>query len=60
MTVRLNTLIKGWGEAMKQMPAGSTWEVYVPQELAYGPRQQGALIKPFSALVLKIELLEVK
>ena len=60
MTVRLNTLIKGWGEAMKQMPAGSTWEVYIPQELAYGPRQQGQLIKPFSALVFKIELIEVK
>lgn len=60
MTVRLNSLIKGWAEAMKQMPAGSTWEVYIPQELAYGPRQQGPKIKPFSALVFKIELLEVK
>ncbi len=60
MTVRLNSLIKGWAEAMKEMPAGSTWEVYVPQELAYGPRQQGALIKPFSALVFKIELIDVK
>ena len=32
----------------------------VLQELAYGPRQQGALIKPFSALVFKIELIDVK
>ena len=42
------------------MPAGSVWEVYIPQELAYGEQQRGALIKPFSALVFKIELLEVK
>ena len=41
------------------MPAGSTWEVYIPQELAYGERQQGADIKPFSMLIFKIELLEV-
>ena len=41
------------------MPAGSVWEVYVPQELAYGPRQQGADIKPFSMLIFKIELVEV-
>ena len=56
---RANQVIKGWTEALKQMPAGSTWEIYVPQELAYGERQQGADIKPFSMLIFKIELLEV-
>ena len=56
---RANQVIKGWTEALKNMPAGSTWEVYIPQELAYGERQQGADIKPFSMLIFKIELLEV-
>ena len=56
---RLNQVIKGWGEALKMMPAGSIWEVYIPQELAYGERQQGADIKPFSMLIFKIELLDV-
>ena len=42
------------------MPAGSVWEVYIPQELAYGERQAGAMVNPFSALIFKIELLEVK
>lgn len=56
---RTNQVIKGWGDALKQMPAGSTWEVYIPQELAYGERQQGADIKPFSMLIFKIELIEV-
>jgi FKBP-type peptidyl-prolyl cis-trans isomerase FklB len=41
------------------MPAGSIWEVYIPQELAYGERQQGTDIKPFSMLIFKIELIEV-
>ena len=56
---RANQVIKGWTEALVHMPAGSIWEVYIPQELAYGERQQGALIKPFSMLIFKIELLEV-
>ena len=58
VTLRCNQTIKGWTEAMTHMPAGSVWEVYIPQELAYGEREQG-IIKPFSVLVFKIELLEV-
>ena len=56
---RANQVIKGWTEALTHMPAGSVWEVYIPQELAYGERQQGTEIKPFSMLIFKIELLEV-
>ena len=56
---RANQVIKGWTEALTHMPAGSIWDVYIPQELAYGERQQGADIKPFSMLIFKIELLEV-
>jgi FKBP-type peptidyl-prolyl cis-trans isomerase FklB len=56
---RANQVIKGWTDALVNMPAGSTWEVYIPQELAYGERQQGADIKPFSVLIFKIELIEV-
>ena len=56
---RANQVIKGWTDALVHMPAGSIWEVYIPQELAYGERQQGADIKPFSMLIFKIDLLEV-
>lgn len=56
--MRANQVIKGWSEALTHMPEGSVWEVYIPQELAYGSRQQGADIKPFSALVFKIELIK--
>ena len=58
INLRCNQTIKGWTDAMVHMPAGSTWEVYIPQDLAYGEREQGD-IKPFSALIFKIELLEV-
>ena len=56
--LRCNQTIKGWTEAMVHMPAGSIWEIYIPQELAYGTRAQGD-IKPFSMLTFKVELLEV-
>ena len=48
--LRANQVIKGWTEALEHMPAGSVWEVYIPQELAYGEREQGQ-IKPYSPLV---------
>lgn len=56
--MRANQVIKGWTEALIHMPEGSVWEVYIPQELAYGSRQQGEKIKPFSVLVFKIELIK--
>lgn len=56
--MRANQVIKGWTEALTHMPEGSVWEVYIPQELAYGSRQQGEKIKPFSVLVFKIELIK--
>ncbi len=57
-TFRANQVIKGWTEALVHMPAGSVWEVYIPQDKAYGSRDAGN-IKPFSALIFKIELIEV-
>src|SRR5574344_331742 len=58
ITLRANQVIKGWTEALVHMPAGSVWEVYIPQNLAYGEREQGQ-IKPFSTLIFKIELISV-
>jgi len=51
-------VIKGWQEALTMMPQGSTYELYIPQELAYGSRNAGK-IKPFSTLIFKVELLKV-
>ena len=59
LTLRCNQTIKGWTDALVHMPVGSVWEVYIPQELAYGSRDQGQ-IKPFSALIFKIELISIE
>lgn len=59
-TFRANQVIPGWTEALTMMPAGSKWELYIPQELAYGSRETGGKIKPFSTLIFEVELLEVE
>lgn len=56
---RCDQVIKGWTEALTLMPVGSKWELYIPQELAYGNRQAGQ-IKPFSTLIFTVELVDIK
>ena len=58
-TFGASQVIKGWTEALTMMPVGSKWELYIPQELAYGSRNQGK-IKPFSALIFEVELLGIE
>ena len=58
-TFRADQVIKGWTEALTMMPVGSKWELYIPQELAYGARNAGQ-IKPFSTLIFEVELLEIE
>ena len=55
----VNQVIKGWTEALKLMPVGSKYKLYIPQELAYGGQDQGA-IKPFSVLIFDVELLSIE
>ena len=52
-------VIPGWTEALKLMREGAKWELYIPSKLAYGARGAPPLIKPHSALIFEIELLEI-
>ncbi|MCX7116792.1 MAG: FKBP-type peptidyl-prolyl cis-trans isomerase [Legionellales bacterium] len=58
-TFKLSQVIPGWTEALQLMPAGSTWEVYVPASLAYGSRSMGGPIGPNETLVFNIHLISV-
>lgn len=58
-TFGCNQVIKGWTEALTHMPVGSTWMIYIPQELGYGAREAGK-IPPFSTLIFKVELLSIE
>jgi len=57
-TFGCNQVIKGWTEALTMMPVGSKWQLFIPQELAYGSRESGK-IPPFSMLIFEVELLEI-
>jgi FKBP-type peptidyl-prolyl cis-trans isomerase FklB len=52
-------VIKGWVEALQLMPVGSKWKLFIPSELAYGKQGTGNIIKPHSALVFEVELLNI-
>lgn len=60
MSIRCTNVIQGWTAALTHMPVGSKWKVYIPQEMAYGEREAGDKIKPFSALVFIIDLVGIE
>ena len=55
----VNQVIAGWTEALQMMSEGSAWELYIPYNLAYGEAGAPGAIPPYSALVFKVELIEV-
>jgi len=57
-TFQADQVIPGWTEALQLMPVGSEYELYIPQELAYGERNMGT-IKACSALIFKVKLVEI-
>lgn len=58
-TFGVTQVIAGWTEALKLMPVGSKWRLYVPYDLAYGAQDRGT-IKPFSNLIFDVELLGIE
>ena len=54
-----DSVIAGWSEALKLMPAGSKWQIFVPSHLGYGEKGAGRTIGPNATLIYDIELLAV-
>jgi len=53
-------MIAGWTEALQLMPVGSKWQLFIPSNLAYGPRGAGGDVGPNATLIFDIELLAIK
>lgn len=55
---QVNGVIPGWTEALKMMPVGSKWKIYLPANLAYGERAPQE-IGSNKVLIFEVELLDI-
>ena len=58
-TFGVTQVIPGWVEALQLMPVGSTWRLFIPSALAYGPQGAGGVIGPNQTLIFDVSLLEI-
>jgi FKBP-type peptidyl-prolyl cis-trans isomerase FklB len=56
----VNRVIKGWQEAIVMMKPGAKWQLFIPPELAYGPRGQEKIIPPNSLLIFDINVISAE
>ena len=54
-----SSVISGWGVALQHMVEGDKYEVWIPQQLAYGASGSGSTIPGYSTLIFEIELVSV-
>ncbi|MCL2341190.1 MAG: FKBP-type peptidyl-prolyl cis-trans isomerase [Proteobacteria bacterium] len=57
---QVNQVIPGWQEALPLLATGTTAELYIPPDLAYGDRGAPPVIEPGSLLIFQVELLEIQ
>ncbi|HEY6227311.1 MAG TPA: FKBP-type peptidyl-prolyl cis-trans isomerase [Verrucomicrobiae bacterium] len=58
-TFGVGQVIKGWTEALTNMPVGSKWQLFIPADLAYGANGSGRTIEPNSTLIFDVELVDI-
>jgi FKBP-type peptidyl-prolyl cis-trans isomerase FklB len=56
----VNAVVKGWTEVLQLMKEGSTFQVWVPSDLAYGEQGAGNVIGPNQTLIFEIELISIE
>ncbi len=59
LTFPLSGVIAGWTEGLQLMGQGAIYELFIPYNLAYGKKGSPPRIPPFSALIFKVELLDI-
>lgn len=52
-------LIAGFREALRLMPVGSKWQLFIPSRLGYLDRGRGSLVGPNAALIYDVELMGI-
>jgi FKBP-type peptidyl-prolyl cis-trans isomerase len=56
---KVSDAIPGWREALKLMPVGSMWQLFIPSQLAYAQRGSGK-IGPYETVIYEIDLVGIK
>ena len=54
----VNSVLKGWQEVLPLMKTGSTWQIFVPPEMAFGARGNPP-VGPNEALIFDLKLVEI-
>jgi FKBP-type peptidyl-prolyl cis-trans isomerase FklB len=57
-TFSVRGTLPGLQEALQLMPVGSKWKIFIPSDLAYGPRGSSQ-VGPYTPLVFEVELLSI-
>lgn len=60
VTFKVGQVIPGWQEALRQMPVGSKWQLFIPADKAYGERGAGNAIGPNETLIFDVELVAIQ
>lgn len=60
----VNEVVDGWTTALQYMHVGDKWEVWIPQQLAYGPsgntdKYGNVIVKPYTTLIFEMEVVEI-
>lgn len=58
--IQLNSVIKGWTEALQMMKVGDSWKLFISPELGYGDAGAGEVIPPGSLLIFDVELVGIE
>ena len=53
-------IIPGWTEALRLMPLGSKWRLFIPPPLAYGASGLGKDVGPNETLIFDLELVTIQ
>ncbi len=55
----VNEVLQGWQEVLPLMKVGSTWQIWVPPELAFGQRGNPPAVGPNEALQFDLKLIDI-